>query len=1293
MKNKSKIIICFMLGSVLFGNFSQIINAGSSAVWAQEKNKSLEPIQTEEEPVPVKSGEDQIESEETTEAIQSQEKVSLNEESNQVENEDTSHSATSSEGQSTENENNMEVDSTNDSANKYAESKDDMTIIAEAIEQEITLGTQQAELDITKMYKNVTLDDGSAIDASDVEAYIVAAPKFDSMEASESHIQLSLTRKSNNQSTTLWVPIKMKWASTIQLRGLSDYTAGAYTLRQKDDSYYIRSNYGENGFYRGTGVDNSYLSTPYHSITLLRGLGNIDQLSNIYYKETKGTNTARDVVEDFGTDGQQSVQLGDVVKIWHREQKRNFYTKDEKKIAYSTKDEDSTYFAITADGFVPYRLNQLEVKESTILMSTTNEELDQKKDELIDFLGMTGNGLKVSKITQYPDRSKPGKSTGKVLVEETIGGVKLNYEYEVTFNVTDDRQIWADVVEQTIELGTWSGEIPDVSKMFTNVRLEDGSAIDSSDYTAEITSVPSFDDMTVTDKISVKITRKSNGTVTYLQVPIKMSWGNTIQLRGYDNGTSGAYTLHKIGNSYYIRSNFGENKNYRSNGIHEYHKGMTYQLIMLLRGTGRIDQLSSTYYKGFNGEITTNEVVSSFGTNAQQYVQLGDVVQIWHKEQWRNSYIKNGSNTQYSDMDEGSVYFAVTADGFIPYRLNRLEAKETTITTKTTNAELDKQVGDLIDFLGMSGNGLKVTQITQYPDRSQAGKTTGKVLVEETIAGVKLNYEYEVTFNVLANLSAVGKTIADIPLGTTLSGAAKDYVDVTASPESANQLTFEWVGEPISGTTVGQHQATVRVTSPTYQVSVDVKVDYTVLYENSIVIGSDPNIGLSLLDEGGMPKLSATPGTPKSKLTLRPLVNIYRGSMTELVCSLQTDTVYQTPENLSDNWNQQLQASGAQYGDVLSASAAHRDKPTLQLNGAETYISRDETLVKEAEGYTEAFYELTPNGYSLLHVNWLKPQVQEIEQGTTEAELDQRINEFLSTENYNELSVKEFEMYPDTSKLGGSMAVISVVETLKSGKTFAYSHTVPFIVKAPKLTLAADLTVENLSRSEEETNVGDELLYVYTLTNNSSVASLKSGNLSIELPDGLEVVTRSEQNVSIDELAPGKTFTYQVKVKVTDAALNQNPVVKVTGKATNESSVEQDIPEASIEVPGGIVNEIDTSEINLTIPTKMNFGSDEEKIISPVYKMENNSTVSVEVKVEQFAADENLKGKELALNLISNNKKIVLYENEKGLQKSESLGVLGFNEIKTIDFEGSVKEQTELSKSSSTMNLRFKPIL
>ncbi len=455
-------------------------------------------------------------------------------------------------------------------------------------------------------------------------------------------------------------------------------------------------------------------------------------------------------------------------------------------------------------------------------------------------------------------------------------------------------------------------------------------------------------------------------------------------------------------------------------------------------------------------------------------------------------------------------------------------------------------------------------------------------------------------------------------------------------------------------------------------------------------MGTDPLVTLSLLDDEGVPKLVATPGTAKNELTLRPLLNVYRGSMTNVLVSLQTSTVYQTPDQLATTWNGLIKSATIEYGDVITASGTKKDSPTWQLSGSETYTSRNEVLVKEAEGQTEAFYELTPNGYSLLHVNWLKPQVQEIEQGTTEAELDQRINEFLSTENYNELSVKEFEMYPDTSKLGGSMAVISVVETLKSGKTFAYSHTVPFIVKAPKLTLAADLTVENLSRSEEETNVGDELLYVYTLTNNSSVASLKSGNLSIELPEGLEVVTRSEQNVSIDELAPGKTFTYQVKVKVTDAALNQNPVVKVTGKATNESSVEQDIPEASIEVPGGIVNEIDTSEINLTIPTKMNFGSDEEKIISPVYKMENNSTVPVEVSVEQFTPDTELKDKNLLLKIVADGQPVTLYENNQEINRAHLLLTLDAQEIKQVSFEGSVNKQTDVSKSSSNMRLRFK---
>ncbi|WP_270345146.1 hypothetical protein, partial [Enterococcus thailandicus] len=182
--------------------------------------------------------------------------------------------------------------------------------------------------------------------------------------------------------------------------------------------------------------------------------------------------------------------------------------------------------------------------------------------------------------------------------------------------------------------------------------------------------------------------------------------------------------------------------------------------------------------------------------------------------------------------------------------------------------------------------------------------------------------------------------------------------------------------------TVGQHQATVRVTSQNFNQSVDVVINYKVLYSNSIVMGTDPLVTLSLLDDEGVPKLVATPGTAKNELTLRPLLNVYRDSMTNVLVSLQTSTVYQTPDQLVTTWNGLIKSATIEYGDVITASGTKKDSPTWQLSGSETYTSRNEVLVKEAEGQTEAFYELTPNGYSLLHVNWLKPQVQEIEQGT-----------------------------------------------------------------------------------------------------------------------------------------------------------------------------------------------------------------------------------------------------------------------------------------------------------------------
>ncbi|MBO0432697.1 hypothetical protein [Enterococcus sp. DIV0660C] len=1167
---------------------------------------------------------------------------------------------------------------------------DDRQIWADVVEQTIELGTWSGEIpDVSKMITNVRLEDGTAINPSGYTVEITSVPSFDNMKVTDK-ISVKITRKSNGVVTYLQVPVKMAWGNTIQLRGIGDGSAGAFTLHKVANGYYLRATYGQDRNYYTSGI-HAYFPDTYYSIRLLRGTGLINQLTQTYSQEFNGSFTTPDIISQFGTNSQQSVQLGDVVEIWHEEQSRNSYFKDEKESKYFAENNKVVYFAVTADGFVPYRLNQLKANEMTINMSTINEELDQKKEDMIDFLGLSGNNLKVSKISQYPDRSKAGTAKGKVLVEETIDGHTYTYEYEVPFQVEDDRQPQADVVEQTISLGTKANELKAID-MVKNVRLEDGTVINPSGYTVEIISTPSFDNMTVTKKIEVRLTRKSNNQSIDLSVPVKMSWGNTIQLRGYNSGTSGAYTLKNIGGSYSIRANYGQDKNYSSSGVHGFFGDTPYHSITLLRGTGNIEQLSSTYYKETNGTDTAKEVVENFGMSGEQSVQLGDVVKIWHKEQWRNSYFKDEEAIKYSTQNEGITYFAVTANGFVPYRLNQLKANEMTILTSTTDAELDQKKGDMIDFLGLDGNDLKVSKISQYPDRSKAGTAQGKVLVEETIDGQTHTYEYQVTFNVLNDLNVSAKQIVDIPLGTTLSNEAKEYVTVTSTPEDEGKLTFEWVGEPISASTVGTHQAVVRVTSPTFSKSVDVTIDYKVLYGNSIVMGTDSSVALSLLNEGGKPKLAATPGTPKEKLSLRSFISIYRHSLVNLLTLLKTDTVYQKPEQLAETWNSLITKQSYSYGDVLVVSAYKRDDPNLSLQGSETYVSRNEMLVKESEGYDDAFYELTPTGYSLLHINRLTPEIQEIEQGTSEEELDKRVSEFLSTKNYNNIQVKKFSMYPDTSKVGGSTSIITVSETLKSGGTFEYQYPVSFLVKAPNLTLKTNLSVTNLSRTEEETKVGDELLYSYTLTNDSPIGILKTGNLSVELPEGLEAVTRSEQTIPLTELAAGETFTHQLMVKVTDQALNQNPVVKVTGKATNESTVEQEIPEATVDVPGSLVTEVDASEIDITIPTKMNFGSEDKKIISPVYKMENNSTTPVEVLVDQFTPDQKLEGKNLLLNITSGNQSVTLYENEQGFNQIQSLLTLGSREIKQLSFNGSVNQQTEVSQSSSTLRLRFKSI-
>ncbi|GEM_PF-2115447 len=255
---------------------------------------------------------------------------------------------------------------------------------------------------------------------------------------------------------------------------------------------------------------------------------------------------------------------------------------------------------------------------------------------------------------------------------------------------------------------------------------------------------------------------------------------------------------------------------------------------------------------------------------------------------------------------------------------------------------------------------------------------------------------------------------------------------------------------------VGTRNAKVKVTSIRSTASLELEIPYEVTWGHSIVSKTqsmnETLSAVSLLDNNGVPKLVATKGSGFSdwvQLTARPTIQLF--TTPDLTVSSHTVsyvTVDQTPEELMDRWNSQLNGinNSLSYGDVLSHSVKKLDNLT-NYNGANTWVSRDNQLVTETVGFDTAYYELTQSGLNLLHINQLKVETQTIESGLTEEELSQNIESYLSTDGFDTINVTKFIQYPDTSKAGTSNGIIEVEETLATGGTARYNYTVPFIVE------------------------------------------------------------------------------------------------------------------------------------------------------------------------------------------------------------------------------------------------------
>ncbi|GEU13484.1 hypothetical protein QuyetLC_24600 [Bacillus anthracis] len=298
---------------------------------------------------------------------------------------------------------------------------------------------------------------------------------------------------------------------------------------------------------------------------------------------------------------------------------------------------------------------------------------------------------------------------------------------------------------------------------------------------------------------------------------------------------------------------------------------------------------------------------------------------------------------------------------------------------------------------------------------------------------------------------------------------------------TSSQYTAKLVNSSFAFDQVGQLTPKIRVTATNdTSKTVDIDVPVTVKWGNTIV-AKDKDLSkvvasVSMVDSNGKPRLVATKGNglpSGNTLTARPTLKIYDKDLNENkeIANIFYNTIYQTPTAFVQYWNNKLvdPNKSLAYGNIISFTVSKADDANMNYNGANTWVSRNEQLVKETEGFPEAFYELTKNGLSLLHVNQLTTNTKDVPIYSSTAYLNNNIKNYVNLNGNSNITLK-FKQYPQTTVSGKQTGIITAEETLSTGEKAQYDYIVNFNILPGelKLTVPSTITFNDFQKSREE---------------------------------------------------------------------------------------------------------------------------------------------------------------------------------------------------------------------------------
>ncbi len=255
------------------------------------------------------------------------------------------------------------------------------------------------------------------------------------------------------------IPVNVVWGDTILLRSTSGGSAGAFSLRpgSSSGSYQLVASRGLDS---PADISVGPSATPfglYYQFELLRN-------NQVYYtQEVSNRATVQQIMDQFG--GAKTVQLGDVVKIYHPGKTLNSSVVmiDEKEHDF-TYGSEYAYYKVTAYGFDPVPIIDAEGADKEFILGESTNNIDP--GTLIH--NVTINGQKIDK-SQYEveslidfDTSTIGsrKMRLKINMKDGIASKEFEIDYRVkwgsTFILKGLNDVTAGAFSLLNENGQWA---------------------------------------------------------------------------------------------------------------------------------------------------------------------------------------------------------------------------------------------------------------------------------------------------------------------------------------------------------------------------------------------------------------------------------------------------------------------------------------------------------------------------------------------------------------------------------------------------------------------------------------------------------------------------------------------------------------------------------------------------------------------------------------------------------------------------------------------------------------------